>query len=45
MFFGQEQRNKLKESEPGLAFGEVGKRLGQMWSELSESGKKVHGRP
>lgn len=35
MFFANEQREVVREEEPGLAFGQVGKRLGEKWKALS----------
>lgn len=32
---------QLKKDEPGLSFGEVGKRLGEMWKAADEKTKKV----
>ena len=37
--FSKEQRPKLKQSEPDLTFGQVGKRLGEMWKALSDEDK------
>mmetsp|Transcript_4974 Transcript_4974/g.10722 ORF Transcript_4974/g.10722 Transcript_4974/m.10722 type:complete len:694 (-) Transcript_4974:634-2715(-) len=34
MYFSNEMRNKVKEENPGIAFGEVGKLLGERWKAL-----------
>jgi hypothetical protein len=39
MFFNMETRPKVVEENPGIAFGEVGKKLGAMWKTLSEDDK------
>ncbi|KAL1607206.1 Non-histone chromosomal protein 6 [Nothophoma quercina] len=36
MFFANEQRDKVREDNPGIKFGEVGKMLGEKWKALSE---------
>jgi len=36
MFFANEQREKVREENPGIKFGEVGKMLGEKWKALSE---------
>ncbi|KAF2016145.1 hypothetical protein BU24DRAFT_422491 [Aaosphaeria arxii CBS 175.79] len=36
MFFANEQREKVREENPGIKFGEVGKMLGERWKALSE---------
>ncbi|KAF2280266.1 uncharacterized protein EI97DRAFT_455174 [Westerdykella ornata] len=36
MFFANEQREKVREENPGIKFGEVGKLLGEKWKSLSE---------
>ncbi|KAJ4314168.1 Non-histone chromosomal protein 6 [Neodidymelliopsis sp. IMI 364377] len=36
MFFANEQRDKVREENPGIKFGEVGKQLGEKWKALSE---------
>jgi len=36
MFFANEQRDKVREENPGIKFGEVGKLLGEKWKALSE---------
>lgn len=39
MFFANEQRDKVRNDNPELKFGDVGKVLGQKWKELSEAQK------
>lgn len=34
MFFANEQRDKVREDNPGIKFGDVGKMLGEKWKEL-----------
>ncbi|EAT84650.2 hypothetical protein SNOG_08374 [Parastagonospora nodorum SN15] len=36
MFFANEQRDKVREDNPGIKFGEVGKMLGEKWKALNE---------
>jgi len=36
MFFANEQREKVREDNPGIKFGEVGKLLGEKWKALSD---------
>jgi len=40
MFFNMATRPKVVEENPGIAFGEVGKKLGAMWKALSEEDKQ-----
>ncbi|KAI4148097.1 MAG: hypothetical protein LQ340_005239 [Diploschistes diacapsis] len=35
MFFANEQRENVREENPGIAFGQVGKVLGERWKALS----------
>ncbi|KAF2500020.1 hypothetical protein BU16DRAFT_522875 [Lophium mytilinum] len=39
MFFANEQRDKVREDNPGIKFGEVGKMLGEKWKALSEKNR------
>ena len=39
MKFSQEHRAKVKEENPDLTFGGIGKKLGEMWRALSEEEK------
>ncbi|KAL2110537.1 hypothetical protein VUR80DRAFT_1015 [Thermomyces stellatus] len=36
MFFANEQRENVREENPGISFGQVGKLLGERWKALSE---------
>lgn len=36
MFFANEQRDTVREENPGISFGQVGKVLGDKWKALSE---------
>lgn len=36
MFFANEQRENVREENPGVTFGQVGKILGERWKALSE---------
>lgn len=36
MFFANDMRDKVREENPGIKFGEVGKILGERWKALSE---------
>ncbi|MCJ1357145.1 MAG: Non-histone chromosomal protein 6 [Icmadophila ericetorum] len=35
MFFANEQRDNVREENPGISFGQVGKVLGEKWKALS----------
>ncbi|KAF2097620.1 Non-histone chromosomal protein 6 [Rhizodiscina lignyota] len=39
MFFANDNREKVREDNPGIKFGEVGKMLGEKWKELTEKEK------
>ncbi|THY89808.1 hypothetical protein D6C93_06772 [Aureobasidium pullulans] len=39
MFFANEQREKVREDNPGIKFGDVGKLLGEKWKSLNEKQK------
>ncbi|GAB7350501.1 hypothetical protein MBLNU459_g1095t1 [Dothideomycetes sp. NU459] len=39
MFFANEQREKVREDNPGIKFGEVGKLLGEKWKALNDKQK------
>lgn len=41
MFFSNAKRAEVKEENPGIAFGEVGKKLGEMWKALDSEGRKT----
>jgi hypothetical protein len=36
MFFANEQRENVREENPGISFGQVGKILGERWKALSD---------
>ncbi|KAG5783004.1 hypothetical protein H9Q73_003330 [Fusarium xylarioides] len=36
MFFANEQRENVREENPGISFGQVGKLLGEQWKALNE---------
>ncbi|KAJ9152545.1 hypothetical protein P3X46_026103 [Hevea brasiliensis] len=42
MFFSQMERENVKKSNPGIAFGEVGKVLGDRWKQLSAEEKEPY---
>lgn len=39
MFFANDQREKVREDNPGIKFGDVGKILGEKWKELTDKDK------
>lgn len=41
MFFSNDKREEIKAANPGIAFGQVGKKAGEMWNALSEKEKEV----
>jgi len=42
MFFANEQRENVREENPGISFGQVGKVLGERWKALSENQRKPY---
>ena len=42
MLFSKEHRAKVKEENPDITFGGVGKKLGEMWRALSDSEKQAY---
>jgi len=42
MFFANDNRDKVREENPGIKFGEVGKQLGEKWKELSAKEKEPY---
>lgn len=40
MKFSKENRELVKEQNPGIAFGQIGKKLGEMWRELDPAEKE-----
>eukprot|EP00980_Cylindrotheca_fusiformis_P013957 scaffold3625_cov82-Cylindrotheca_fusiformis.AAC.3 len=42
MKFSQEHRAKVKEENEGISFGQIGKKLGEMWRELTDEEKEAY---
>ncbi|RMD40096.1 hypothetical protein DV735_g5036, partial [Chaetothyriales sp. CBS 134920] len=42
MFFANEQRETVREENPGISFGQVGKVLGDKWKALSEKQREPY---
>jgi hypothetical protein len=42
MFFANEQRDNVREENPGISFGQVGKVLGDKWKALSEKQREPY---
>lgn len=42
MLFAKETRPKVKEDNPELTFGGIGKKMGEMWRALSEKEKQAY---
>ncbi|KAF7714393.1 Non-histone chromosomal protein 6 [Penicillium ucsense] len=42
MFFANDNRDKVREENPGITFGQVGKMLGDKWKALSETERKPY---
>uniref|UniRef100_A0A1J3JK75 FACT complex subunit SSRP1 n=1 Tax=Noccaea caerulescens TaxID=107243 RepID=A0A1J3JK75_NOCCA len=42
MFFSQMERDNIKKTHPGIAFGEVGKVLGEQWRKMSAEEKEPY---
>jgi len=42
MFFANDNREKVREDNPGIKFGDVGKLLGERWKELSDKERKPY---
>ncbi|GES58528.1 non-histone chromosomal protein 6 [Aspergillus terreus] len=42
MFFANENRDKVREENPGITFGQVGKMLGEKWKALSEDDRRPY---
>ncbi|KAK6517817.1 Non-histone chromosomal protein 6 [Arthrobotrys conoides] len=42
MFFANEQRENVRAENPGIAFGQVGKVLGERWKALTTSQRKPY---
>ncbi|KAL8946687.1 MAG: hypothetical protein Q9222_006953 [Ikaeria aurantiellina] len=42
MFFANENRESVREENPGISFGQVGKVLGEKWKALSEKQREPY---
>ncbi|KAL4940951.1 Non-histone chromosomal protein 6 [Aspergillus oleicola] len=42
MFFANDNREKVREENPGITFGQVGKMLGEKWKGLSDKERKPY---
>ncbi|KAL0634338.1 Non-histone chromosomal protein 6 [Maublancomyces gigas] len=42
MFFANEQRENVRSENPGIAFGQVGKVLGERWKALSDKQRQPY---
>jgi hypothetical protein len=42
MFFANEQREKVREDNPGISFGQVGKMLGEKWKNLGDEDRRPY---
>ncbi|KAL4992133.1 high mobility group box domain-containing protein [Aspergillus falconensis] len=42
MFFANDNREKVREENPGITFGQVGKMLGEKWKSLSDKERKPY---
>ncbi|KZF22501.1 hypothetical protein L228DRAFT_238451 [Xylona heveae TC161] len=42
MFFANEQRDNVRDENPGIAFGQVGKILGERWKALAEDKRRPY---
>ncbi|OGE48135.1 hypothetical protein PENARI_c032G07073 [Penicillium arizonense] len=42
MFFANDNRDKVREENPGISFGQVGKQLGDKWKALSTTERKPY---
>eukprot|EP00339_Tiarina_fusa_P012017 CAMPEP_0117026092 /NCGR_PEP_ID=MMETSP0472-20121206/19206_1 /TAXON_ID=693140 ORGANISM="Tiarina fusus, Strain LIS" /NCGR_SAMPLE_ID=MMETSP0472 /ASSEMBLY_ACC=CAM_ASM_000603 /LENGTH=74 /DNA_ID=CAMNT_0004732983 /DNA_START=90 /DNA_END=314 /DNA_ORIENTATION=- len=41
MLFSKENRPKIKEDNPEITFGQIGKKLGEMWRALTDEEKQA----
>lgn len=41
MLFSKENRPKVKEDNPDITFGQIGKKLGEMWRALTDEEKQA----
>ncbi|KAB8202878.1 NHP6B like protein [Aspergillus parasiticus SU-1] len=42
MFFANDNREKVREENPGISFGQVGKMLGERWKALTETQRRPY---
>ncbi|KAH8692628.1 nucleosome binding protein [Talaromyces proteolyticus] len=42
MFFANENRERVREENPGIAFGPLGRKLGELWKAMGESDRKPY---
>ncbi|RMJ20912.1 hypothetical protein PHISP_08216 [Aspergillus sp. HF37] len=42
MFFANDQREKVREDNPGISFGQVGKMLGEKWKNLADEDRRPY---
>ncbi|CRG85991.1 Non-histone chromosomal protein 6 [Talaromyces islandicus] len=42
MFFANENRERVREENPGIAFGPLGRKLGEIWKGMDESERKPY---
>ncbi|KAL1997815.1 hypothetical protein VTN02DRAFT_693 [Thermoascus thermophilus] len=42
MFFANEQRESVREENPGISFGQVGKVLGERWKALTDEQRRPY---
>ncbi|OJJ39297.1 hypothetical protein ASPWEDRAFT_106524, partial [Aspergillus wentii DTO 134E9] len=42
MFFANDMRDKVREENPGISFGQVGKQLGDRWKNLSDADRRPY---
>ncbi|RDW86557.1 high-mobility group nucleosome-binding protein [Aspergillus mulundensis] len=42
MFFANDNREKVRDDNPGITFGQVGKMLGEKWKALSDKDRKPY---
>lgn len=42
MIFSNDHRNKVRDANPSLSFGEIGRKVGEAWKALSDKDKQVY---
>ncbi|QKX56815.1 uncharacterized protein TRUGW13939_03922 [Talaromyces rugulosus] len=42
MFFANENRERVREENPGIAFGPLGRKLGEIWKSMDETDRKPY---